>query len=289
MHGHLLNDQAQTYGFKNQNLLTKLIFLIGRPKDRDQNWKSETVLSEIEAYGDILQEDFLDTYTNLTLKSIMLLKWVNNSCGDSVNHILKVDDDSFINVPNLLHILLGGTVPIYNATIGFYDTAAIINFKRQHLMKKNELLLGHLFCRAKPVSDAKSKWYSPYYLYNKDEYPPYLSGTAYLMSLDVAKKLYIQSLSTPYFHLEDVYITGLCATKMKIKRLHHPLFYFSAAKTTNKSINLCSLRGMVSEHHLSSDEMMIAFDYVFSKNNYCQYPSSKIYNLKRKLSISKSC
>lgn len=32
--------------------------------------------------GDIIQENFLDSYNNLTLKSILLLKWVTNNCVD---------------------------------------------------------------------------------------------------------------------------------------------------------------------------------------------------------------
>lgn len=34
---------------------------------------------------------------------------------------MKCDDDTFVNVPNLLHYLLGGTIPIYNATLNFIE------------------------------------------------------------------------------------------------------------------------------------------------------------------------
>lgn len=45
-------------------------------------------------------------------------------------------------------------------------------------------------------------------MYDKKTYPNYLSGTGYVMSWDVAMKLYNASLITPLFHLEDVYLTG---------------------------------------------------------------------------------
>lgn len=45
-------------------------------------------------------------------------------------------------------------------------------------------------------------------MYSGNTYPNYLSGTAYVMSMDVAQRLYNVSLSTPIFHLEDVYLTG---------------------------------------------------------------------------------
>lgn len=38
------------------------------------------LLNESEVYGDIIQESFIDSYNNLTLKTIMMLKWVNNNC-----------------------------------------------------------------------------------------------------------------------------------------------------------------------------------------------------------------
>jgi len=50
--------------------------------------------------------------------------------------------------------------------------------------------------------------YSPNYMYDGKVYPNYLSGTGYLMDRSAALKLYHAALSTPFFHLEDVYITG---------------------------------------------------------------------------------
>lgn len=70
-----------------QKFTVKLVFLLGQTQfafteeeftDEIQN----RVNQESESYGDILQEGFLDTYNNLTLKSIMLLKWVTNNCDD---------------------------------------------------------------------------------------------------------------------------------------------------------------------------------------------------------------
>lgn len=45
-------------------------------------------------------------------------------------------------------------------------------------------------------------------MYKGDTYPNYLSGTAYIMSIDVAPVLYKTAVETPLLHLEDVFITG---------------------------------------------------------------------------------
>lgn len=122
---------------------------------------------------------------------------------------MKCDDDIFLNVPNLLHILLGGTVPLYNASIHFFDQKSVrVTSSDNRLIDTKNLLLGFLFCHAKPIADITSKWYSPIYMFSGDMYPNYLSGTGYVMSMNSAVALYNASLTTPLFHLEDVYLTG---------------------------------------------------------------------------------
>jgi beta-1,3-galactosyltransferase 1 len=72
---------------------------------------------------------------------------------------MKCDDDSFINVPNLLHVLNGGTLPVLNATIPFFGRNTI-NAKspKNRLTDNKNLLLGFMFCEAKPINDPQSKW-----------------------------------------------------------------------------------------------------------------------------------
>ena len=55
---------------------------------------------EHHIFGDIIQESFIDTYANLTIKSLMLLKWFKNSCDDRYVYLLKTDDDVKINMKN---------------------------------------------------------------------------------------------------------------------------------------------------------------------------------------------
>lgn len=45
-------------------------------------------------------------------------------------------------------------------------------------------------------------------MYGARVYPRYVSGTGYALSAPAAAALYIAALHTPYFHLEDIYITG---------------------------------------------------------------------------------
>lgn len=55
----------------------KILFLLGQTPDNETQAKINT---ESESYGDVIQESFLDTYNNLTLKTVMMLKWVHRNC-----------------------------------------------------------------------------------------------------------------------------------------------------------------------------------------------------------------
>lgn len=83
--------------------------------------------------NDIIVEKFYDTYNNLTLKSVMLLKWVINNCVN-LTYLMKVDDDMFVNIPALLKSL-------------------------KQRPKSENTLMGSLICNARPIKDSKNKWY----------------------------------------------------------------------------------------------------------------------------------
>lgn len=56
----------------------QITFIMGITNDPTQQWK---LLEEQSRYGDILQDKFLDTYQNLTIKSMHILKWsLLNEC-----------------------------------------------------------------------------------------------------------------------------------------------------------------------------------------------------------------
>jgi len=65
---------------------------------------------ESQTYGDILQESFLDSYANLTLKSVMLLKWFSRECN-KIPYVLKTDDDMYINLKQLFQLTVANKKP----------------------------------------------------------------------------------------------------------------------------------------------------------------------------------
>ena len=50
-------------------------------------------------FGDLLQSPFVDSYNNLTLKSLFILKYFTQS---TYRTLLKTDDDSYINLSEFI-------------------------------------------------------------------------------------------------------------------------------------------------------------------------------------------
>ncbi|KAJ0170127.1 hypothetical protein K1T71_014055 [Dendrolimus kikuchii] len=174
----------------------KLVFLLGLPGGENFTDIQGKIKEEADKYGDVLQEGFIDSYNNLTLKSIMMLKWITNNCSKNVRYILKTDDDMYINVPSLMENLRNRSKE--------FDGRLTKSSKAREYM-----LIGDLIYGARPVHDSNNKWYSPRYMYGGRVYPKYLSGTGYALSSPTAEALYQAALRTNYFHLEDIYITGV--------------------------------------------------------------------------------
>jgi len=93
------------------------------------------VKNESDTFRDIIIENFVDTYNNLTVKTLRLLKWVKNNCKNT-DYIMKADDDIYINMENLALFING--IPKGSS--------------------RDNILYGNLLCSSKPILDPSSKW-----------------------------------------------------------------------------------------------------------------------------------
>lgn len=79
----------------------RLVFMIGKTLDANT---MKAIAYENELYQDIVQEDFIDSYKNLTYKGVMALKWISIYCAQT-KYVLKVDDDIVVNTFTLTNHL----------------------------------------------------------------------------------------------------------------------------------------------------------------------------------------
>ncbi|XP_022221316.2 beta-1,3-galactosyltransferase 5-like [Drosophila obscura] len=176
----------------------RLIFALGNI----QNSSLESaILDEQAQYGDLLQGNFIDTYSNITYKHVMALKWFNYHCN-SAQFLLKVDDDIFVNAPLLLKNL---------------KEPKLSNKQLDNLIQqRSELLLCTKVVKDPVLRSYRSKWRVSFREYSGSRYPDFCPGFAVLYSTDVAKKLYAEAQRSPYFRLDDVHITGILSQRLHI-------------------------------------------------------------------------
>lgn len=175
--------------------------------------------------------------------------------------LIKTDDDVFVNVPNLIHILLGGTLPFYKSNYFSYD-ANYSKKEKNRFIAKNFTLLGYSYGLLKRITNVNNKWYAPDYMYSDKFYPRFLNGYFYVMTSDTANALYEESFQIPIFHLEDVFITGIVANKLGIERKSNSLFFWDYDQE-----NMCSIHSNVLQHKTSSSQMLNIFKFAIKDNN----------------------
>ncbi|KAL3216326.1 hypothetical protein MRX96_051211 [Rhipicephalus microplus] len=129
-----------------------VVFLLGATPYQEVQRK---VSAEHDIYGDVVQGDFVDSYENLTYKSVMLLRLAREKCSDT-DFVLKIDDDVLLSV---------------------WDLAVIAN----SLVGIKHSMWGYLYRGFRPHRNVASKWYVSRDKYGPDTYPDFLSGTGYLI------------------------------------------------------------------------------------------------------------
>ncbi|NXW49877.1 B3GT2 galactosyltransferase, partial [Nyctiprogne leucopyga] len=201
---------------------------------------NDNLLRESEQYHDIIQQDFLDTYHNLTLKTLMGMNWVASYCSGA-SFVMKTDSDVFVNTIYLIEKLLRPLSPPPQD----YFTGC--------------LMKGH-----KPIRNKGSKWYISQEEYPGDKYPPFCSGTGYILSGDLASKIVNASVMIKYIHLEDVYV-GLCLNAKGIQIVPPPSrSLFNIYKVP---FSPCRYNNIVTSHHIQRNEHIFYWE-TLQKNHH---------------------
>lgn len=187
------NAIRSTYG---GHFKRKLIFVVGRSESKDDE---EALRLEASVNKDILQADFLDTYYNLSFKSLSILHWINGHCPYE-NFYVQADSDALL-FPENLHLFA----------------------------EKNKLKKRHIFglCWHQAPVRRYGKWRVPETRYSFNFFPDYCSGAAFVMTGDVPKLL-IDNLdrSSSYMSVDDAYFSGVLAEKSNVNRVRFSGFVF---------------------------------------------------------------
>lgn len=206
------------------------LFIVGQPTDPVIG---KELLEESKERGDLIQGRFMDSYGNLTLKTLSMLGWARHFCPQA-HYLAKVDDDVLFNPSALLQYLN-------------------LSFKTKE-NDLTELYLGRVHMQVAPDRNPASKHFVSETAYAGMVFPDYCSGTAYVLSQPALLKL---SLAAVAIRLprplppEDVFV-GICAHLAGITPTHSPLFSGGPAVPYSR----CCYQTMVSVHHTKPVDMV---------------------------------
>lgn len=193
--------------------------------------------TESEMHGDLIQSNqFEDTYTTASLKSLHSLQWAATFCHRST-YTAKVDDDNWLNLPKYEKFLQS--------------------------QKHTDFAFGGIFWPGNQVVRYQHKNYVSREDYKEDYYPQYLSGMLYAYPTRLLHKLLLAGKEIPTILNEDVYIGGLLAGRANITRKQAPDY----AWTPDVKDSDCLKRDKMCIHYCKLEQF-----YTFWKDPCYRYP-----------------
>uniref|UniRef100_A0A3Q3W2C2 Hexosyltransferase n=1 Tax=Mola mola TaxID=94237 RepID=A0A3Q3W2C2_MOLML len=185
-------NQTLTQGFPLQ-----ILFFLGLTQT---SAAQRALMAESDRYGDMVQGQAVgdSSLRSPTERTILALRWVIAFCPVA-RFVLLTQDSVFLNLPAIRGYLFG------------------LHWHPE------DLYLGRVIQGDSPDRDPNSVGYMPPALYPGKYLPEYCDGTAYVLSQDVVRKVYIASMAVQAPVPADVFV-GLCAKRAGVAPTHSARF-----------------------------------------------------------------
>ncbi|KAK6180042.1 hypothetical protein SNE40_012262 [Patella caerulea] len=213
------------------------VFLIGASNNQSI---VESVTREKAHYQDILHGSYIDSYRNLTYKVFNSFTWSRTYCP--LEYVIKTDDDCFVN------------------------TKLVYRFLTTHNTKTTNLYVGKIFLEADKrdvIRNSFSKWKVSKDVYAPNTFPPYASGTGYIMSQDVIAKVVEECRYHTPIPVEDAY-TGIVIDALHINPKTSARFMpFSSG------LSICNYLYMFVTHNVEPDRQSVMHHNMLIAKSEC--------------------
>ncbi|XP_063215766.1 beta-1,3-galactosyltransferase 5-like [Bacillus rossius redtenbacheri] len=229
-----------------------VVFFLGRSLNGSL---SERVRAESDFFGDVVVSNVVDAYENLTLKTISMCEWARRSCPRA-RFVLKADDDVFLNVPLL------------------------VDFVRQkEVSSASRSVYGMVNRGTGPVRYPGHKFDVPVEVYPGDVYPDYMQGASYLLTGDLVGPLFRAALRMDFFRMEDVFLTGFAAERIRARKVDVARFYTlfyemweerTFFEHTLRVVDPCDVKRRIAIHYVSYSDIFKLWYYLFDKTKSCR-------------------
>ncbi|XP_072497840.1 beta-1,3-galactosyltransferase 4 [Notamacropus eugenii] len=255
-----------------QGHLVRTLFILGKPNYYLKN--IEDVLKwEAQVQGDIVQAAFMDSYRNLTLKTLSGLAWAARYCPN-VHYVLKTDDDVYINVPGLVAELdRRGKHMKQDLQQRYPSRDGIVQRDRKAKTGEKELegaystyppvphlYLGHIHRSVYPsrLKGSRHQVSEVQWPSARGPFPPYGSGTGYVLSAPVLRLILRAAGGVPLIPVEDVFV-GVIAKRVGVAPTHSSRIAGAARYPIDRC---CFGRILLSSHHMQPWEIKSAWELV---------------------------
>ncbi|XP_062900960.1 UDP-GalNAc:beta-1,3-N-acetylgalactosaminyltransferase 1-like [Mobula hypostoma] len=231
-----------TWGQKRMWLGKKVLtlFLIGRDAEHENQGK-QPVQEEFAQYGDIISQNFIESYNNLTLKTIMAFQWISEFCPNA-EYVMKIDSDVFLNTKNLVNYLL-----------------------KVNKSVSSDFFTGYPFINTGPHRGFVKKAYISKADYPFSIYPPYCSGLGYVFSGELSLKIFKLMGHIKPIRFEDVFV-GICLKILDVN-LHIPekeLFFLNQLK-----FDKCLFSRVIAVHGITPQQLNSYWEDLQGLENTC--------------------
>ncbi|XP_037609344.1 putative UDP-GlcNAc:betaGal beta-1,3-N-acetylglucosaminyltransferase LOC100288842 [Sebastes umbrosus] len=221
-----------------QGFPVRVLFFLG---STETSAAQKALMVESNRHGDMVQGHAVadSSLRGPTERTVLALRWVIAFCPVA-RFVLLTKDSVFVNLPAIGGYLLG---------------------LHRH---PEDLYLGRVIQRDSPDRDPNSPGYLPPALYPDKYLPEYCDGTAYVLSQDVVRKVYVASAAVRAPVPADV-LVGLCAQKAGVAPTH------SARFSGGKHIryNACCYRYLFSSAAMESHELDTVWADLGQKGGSC--------------------
>ena len=163
----------------------------------------KNIIEEADTYGDILLGDYVDTYYNITWKTVTNLRWISAFC-DKTHHdtFLFIDDDHRVNISMVM---------------------AFLRNTPKWILRRS--IFGHVETKEHPVRERSWKCFLSRKEYPMDRYPPFPRGFSQFIGADIIDEMAIASAFTKFNYFpEDVYL-GVLGFKLHIDMRNESSMY----------------------------------------------------------------
>uniref|UniRef100_A0A8C6UI46 Hexosyltransferase n=1 Tax=Neogobius melanostomus TaxID=47308 RepID=A0A8C6UI46_9GOBI len=219
-----------------QGVPAKVLFFLGSTQT---SLAQESLIKESKLYSDIIQGHAMSDALHREPIDITVqaLRWIIAFCPVA-RFVLLTQDRVYVNLLAIVSYLLG---------------------LHRH---PEDLYLGRVIQKESPDRDPNSPGYLPPALYPNKFLPEYCDQTAYVLSQDVVRKVYIASAGIHAAVPADVFM-GLCAQKAGVAPTHSSRF--SGEK--HIQYNACCYRYLFSSAGMDSKELQTVWKDM--KQKYC--------------------